>query len=214
MIRTLLARASKCCNSLSFISFVFPMTLFTQTAFNLYCQIMKKILPLLFVLLITFAGCKALKKLTQFYVSYNTSVTVPSSLGIGSPVSFATPDVTTNSSQEFSGHNTDKNLINTINIEEMKLTIASPNTQTFDFMKDIEIYMSAGSLPKIMIASMYNIPQTGLTTLQLNVVGDDLKQYIIQDTIKISVKVTTRETVAQDTKIDAQSKFLVKAKIF
>jgi hypothetical protein len=81
-------------------------------------------------------------------------------------------------------------------------------------MKDIEIYMSAGSLPKVMIASMYNIPQTGLTTLQLNVVSDDLKQYIIQDTIKLSVKVTTRKTVAQDTQIDAQSRFLVNAKIF
>lgn len=166
------------------------------------------------VLVIFFAGCKALNKLTQFYVSYDTSMTVPSSLGVGSPFSFATPDVTTNSSQEFSGHNTDKNLINKVTLKELKLTISSPSTQTFDFMKDIEIYMSAGSLPKVMIASMYNIPQTGLTTLQLNVVSDDLKQYIIQDTIKLSVKVTTRKTVAQDTQIDAQSRFLVNARIF
>lgn len=176
---------------------------------------MRKYVPviLLFVAILAYPGCKALEKLTQFYMSYDSGISVPSTLGIDTPFNIPTPAITTNSESTFAVNNTHKDLIDVINLTELRLTITDPATQTFDFLKDIEIYMSAGNLPEIKIASVYNIPKTGLTSLQLETVTDNLKDYIVQDSIQLRAKVTTRQLIAHDTQIAVHCRFWVDAKI-
>ncbi|MBN2638728.1 MAG: hypothetical protein JXR65_06540 [Bacteroidales bacterium] len=176
---------------------------------------MKKILFLILLLTaITFhPGCKVLNKLTQFYMSYDSRISVPATLGVNTPFNIPTPTITTNSESTFAVNNTHKNLIDIINLTELALTITDPSTQTFDFLKDIEIYMSAGDLPEIMIASLYDIPKEGLNRIDLKTVTDNLKDYIIQDSINLRAKVTTRQLVANNTEIAVHCRFWVDAKI-
>lgn len=176
---------------------------------------MKKfILLLVFIpLMYTQQGCKELAKLTQFYINYNTSVTIPKTLGVDLPIDVITPDITTNSESEFESNNTHKDLIDIINLSELDMTITSPETATFDFLKDIEITISAEGLSDKKIAWLEDIPKTGLKQIVLNVSTDDLKEYIKKDTFKLKTKTTTRELVSHDTDIAIHCKFFVDAKI-
>jgi len=158
-------------------------------------------------------GCKELAKLTQFYINYNTSVTIPKTLGVDLPIDVITPDITTNSESEFESNNTHKDLIDIINLSELDMTITSPETATFDFLKDIEITISAEGLSDKKIAWLEDIPKTGLKQIVLNVSTDDLKEYIKKDTFKLKTKTTTRELVSHDTDIAIHCKFFVDAKI-
>jgi len=176
---------------------------------------MKKILLLIAFAAILFAGqgCKKLASLTQFNLNYDTKVTIPKTLGIDLPVNVLTPPVTTNSTSEFEVNNTRKNLIDSINLTQLRMTIPDTESETFDFLKNIEITISADGLPDKKIAWLDDIPKTGLKTIELNVAAGDLKQYIIKDSFKLKTKTTTRELISHDTDILIHCRFFVDAKI-
>ncbi len=176
---------------------------------------MKKIGFILLTLMALYSvqGCKELAKLTQFYINYNSSITIPKTLGVDLPINVMTPAITTNSESEFEANKTQKKLVDKINLAEMDMTITSPSSETFDFLKDIEITISADGLPDKKIAWLDNIPKTGLKKIELDVSTDDLKEYIVKDSYKLKTKTTTRELISHDTDIAIHCKFFVDAKI-
>lgn len=176
---------------------------------------MKKIISFLFIGALLFAnpGCKELDKLTQFHVTYNSQVTIPKTLGVNLPIDVPTPDIKTNSNSEFESNNTHKNLIDVIYPSEITLTITSPSSSSFDFLKSIEIDISADGLPEKKIAWLDDIPKTGLKTITLKLSSDNLKEYIMKESIKLNVKTTTRELISHDTDVKVHTVFFVNAKI-
>jgi hypothetical protein len=158
-------------------------------------------------------GCKQLSKLTQFNINYNSSVTIPKTLGVNIPVTVVTPPISTQSDQQFESNNTHKNLIDIIHLSEMDMTITSPESASFDFLKNIEISISADGLPDKKIAWLENIPKTGLKHIELDVSTDNIKEYILKDNFTLKTKTTTREIISHDTQMDIHSKFFVDAKI-
>lgn len=156
-------------------------------------------------------GCK--KKITQFYMDYETSVVVQSTLGSFVPFSVATPDMETNATYEFETNDTDKKRVNSIFLKNLELTITSPNSQTWSFVKDLELYIDSPNNPEVLIASENDIPNTTGTKLILQVPATDLQSYIKDDTFSLRLKVVTDETIAQDVNINVYSNFLVDAKI-
>ncbi len=176
---------------------------------------MKKIISFLFMGVLLFAnpGCKILDKLTQFHVTYNSQVTIPKTLGLDLPIDIPTPNINTNSNSEFESNNTHKNLIDVIYPSEMTLTITSPSSSSFNFLKNIEIDISADGLPEKKIAWINDIPKSGLKTITLDLSSDNLKDYIMKDSIKLHIKTTTRELISHDTDVDVHTVFFVNAKI-
>ncbi len=174
---------------------------------------MKKVVLLLAVILTSKWSCKEVNKLTQFNMNYSDEITIPATLGIDLPINVWTPDIPTNSSSTFESNNTHKDLIQHINLTKMNLTITSPAESTWDFLKKIEIYISADGLDDKKIAWMDNIPQTGLKSIDLTVSSDDLKEYIKKDKYKLQTKTVTRQLVSHDTKVEIKSTFFVDAKI-
>ena len=175
---------------------------------------MKKLaLVLLSVILTSTWSCKEVNKLTQFNMDYSDEITIPATLGIDLPINVWTPDIPTNSSSTFESNNTHKDLIQKINLTKMNLTITSPESSTWDFLKKIEIYISADGLDDKKIAWLDDIPQTGLKSIDLTVSTDDLKEYIKKDKYKLETKTVTRQLVSHDTKVEIKSTFFVDAKI-
>jgi len=158
-------------------------------------------------------SCKEINKLTQFNMDYNDEITIPATLGIDLPIDIWTPNISTNSSSTFESNNTHKDLIQQIILKKMNLTITSPEESTWDFLKEIEIYISADGLEKKKIAWMDDIPKTGLKSIELTVSADDLKEYIKKDEYKLEIKTVTRQLVSHDTKVEIKSTFFVDAKI-
>lgn len=177
---------------------------------------MKKNLLFFAILLVfsTLLGCKVLNKLTQFDVPYSTSFTIPAAPLIGLLGDIYTPDITTNSEQTFSGNNTAAHLIQEVTLKSLKLTITSPQGKTFDFLKSAEVYISAGGLPEVKIASIDNINDATVgNTLNMIPSGGNLKEYLKKDVIKLTIRSTTDKVLSQSVEVKIDAVFLVDAKI-
>ena len=160
---------------------------------------------------ISFSSCDV-DKYTQFDMEFNSSVTVPQSSGLNLPFNLFTPDMTTNSSTTFGINNTNKELIQEITLKSMNLDITQPGDRDFDFLEEIHIYISAEGLSEIEIASKTDIP-ADVDQLDLDINGNDLKEYIKKDKFQLRVEAKTDEFLDNDVNIDVMSVFFVDAEI-
>lgn len=171
------------------------------------------LLPVLAFSIMTLFSCKKLQKLTQFDLTYNSEATISAGIAASLPFDVFTPDITTQSESAFNGHHTSSNLIESVKLKQMKLSVTSPEGRSFDFLKDIEIYISADGEEEIMVAAKHNIPETVGSELLLDPADAELKPYLIKDKYKIRLKVTTDKIVNEDVKLNIGSTFHVDANI-
>lgn len=158
-------------------------------------------------------SCKKLSNLTKFNVTYTTESTIQAGVATFLPFDVMTPSVTTESSSEFEGHNTAKNLIQSVKLNRLQLTITSPDGRTFDFLKNIEIYISSEGNEEVLLAQKDNIPDTQGAQLELDAGSAELKKYIMSDAFSLRLKVTTDKVINQDIKIKIASTFKIDANV-
>ncbi|MFN8287190.1 MAG: hypothetical protein U0V74_10575 [Chitinophagales bacterium] len=164
-------------------------------------------------LLIVLSGCDKLHKLTQFNMDYESDYSYSAGLPINIPVQIFSPDVVTNSDQEFAINDTRKDLIESIKLQQLKLTITSPSGKTFSFLKDVRVYISADGLPETEVANKLNIDNTVGGEVELTVFDVELKEYIKADKFKLKVASTTDELITSNVNVHIYSNFFVDAKI-
>jgi hypothetical protein len=167
---------------------------------------MKKFFLALVLPALLFIGCK--KGGISFSISDETTIRVESSSPLNLPFELTTMDVTTNSQQEFENNRSSKNLVKEVYLDELKLTITSPSSKTFSFLKNIQIFISTDANNEIELASLDNIASTA-QSISLNVSPQNLEKYIKASSYKIRTKVTTKETLTQAVDIKAAMKFKV-----
>ena len=173
---------------------------------------MSKRILLFLILSFMMFSCEKVDKLTQFNMNFDSEITIPATFGINIPVDIWTPDIPTNSTTTFESNNTTKDLIEQIVLKKMEMTIKTEGA-SWDFLKSIEIYISANGVEEIMIAWLNDIPQNGLTKIDLNTSSQDLKEYIKADSYKLRTKTITRQIISKDTDVKIRSTFFVDAKI-
>ncbi len=177
-----------------------------------FLTFMKKIL-LLLVLSMLFSCKDSLDRLTMFDMDFRETVAIQSSTGINLPFNVFTPDITTNSEASFANNNTRKDLIEDIRLKQLKMTITSPTSGDFSFLKSIALYMNAEALPEVLIGSKDNIPDNEGNILELDISDVNFKEYIKKDKISIRLSTVTDELITQDHQIEIYSLFRVDAKI-
>ena len=174
----------------------------------------KKLFPFIAITAILFTvACKKVNDLLTFQVGYTSKVSIPATSSINLPFDLFTPSITTNSETEFSSRNTNKNLIDKITLNQMKLTITSPTDQRFDFLSSVEVYIQADGLGELKIAESINIPDNIGNVLALTVAGNDIAPYIKKDKFTLRVKTVTDKSTTRQINIDIFSEFQVKAKL-
>jgi len=174
---------------------------------------MKKILFVFFAVILTYGSCKEIDKLTHFNMDFTSSITIDPTFIIDIPIDVWTPDIPTNSETTFENNDTRTDLIEQINLTQMNMTIISTDTQSFDFLKTIEIYINADGVEEKKMAWLLDIPQTGLKTINLEITDDDLKDYIKKDEYKLRTHTVTRQLISKSTDIEIKSSFFVDANI-
>ena len=172
---------------------------------------MRTKLILLFTVLAVTASCK--KKLTQFYVDYNSSVVIASSFGQLVPFSVYTPEVTTNSEVVFESNNTRKDKIESIYLRDLVLSITSPTNETFSFLNSVEVFISSPNLAERKVAFKEDIPASVGASLTCELVDVDLQSFIKEDQFTIRVETVTDETIPEDVHVNVYSNFFVDAKL-
>ncbi len=170
-----------------------------------------KFLPFL-IALICLGSCKRFDRLTQFNLTYDTKTRISNGTSINIPFSVLTPDVETNSETEFEVHDTRKDKIQRITLNALKINIEAPSGQEFDFLKEVEIFISADGLNEVLLASKYNIDDSHTYELILDVSGTDFQEYIKKDKFVLRVRTVTDQTLFQDVDINIRSEFFVDAK--
>lgn len=176
-------------------------------------KIMKKYGILLFGLVWAWQSCQKIDRLTQFDLTYHSEVTIPASIPLNVPFDIVTPEITTNTEEDFENHQTHKDLIEEISLKEVELTITDPAGADFDFLNSIEIYIETDDLPAKKIAWKENIPENGARRLRLETSSDDIKEYLLADSFKLKIKTKTDRVLTQDVTIDIKTVFHVDAKI-
>jgi Cu/Ag efflux pump CusA len=166
----------------------------------------------IFLLVLGFStsGCK---KLMTFTLDYSTELTIPSQAGINLPFNLYSPEVVTNSSARFESEGTSTKHLRTVYLGKLSLHITSPSSANFDFLNEIQIYISAPGVEEKLIAEKKNIPENQLKSLECDVKTVDLKEFIIQEYYELRVRTVTDQLVMQDVTIRADQEFIVEAKL-
>jgi len=172
---------------------------------------MKKIFFILFLLL-NIISCKKAHDLFTFDVTDSSSFTIESQYGINLPFSIPTPDVNTSSEKEFENNNTKASLVKEIILKKLTLTITSPEGQTFKFLKNITLYISADGEDEIMLAKKENIDDGVGSVIDLEPTSAFLDVYVKKDKYKLRTEVTTDEVLLHDVDIRVDLTFQVTAK--
>ncbi|MDF2450143.1 MAG: hypothetical protein K0R26_2647 [Bacteroidota bacterium] len=159
-------------------------------------------------------SCKKIGKLKEFDLHYSNEVTIPASSSIISlPFDIRTPETTTDTKDDYKNEGTTSKLIERVTLTDLTLTIQSPPGGNFDFLNSIEIFLASPNNSEVMVASKYHIPETGLSSLSLDVKGTDLKNYMQDNSFSLRLKITTDRTLSNDLTIRADETFRVKARL-
>ncbi len=170
---------------------------------------MKQFILILFCSVVLLA-CK--KKGISFKVNHSANFRVESSSPLNLPFEIGTPDVTTNSSQEFSNNNTAPNLVKEVTLEEITFTITAPSGKTFSFLKSAEIFISTNGSNEIKLASIDN-NTSAASTITLQPTDANLLEYIKADKYKLRSRIVTKETLTQAVDIRCNTRFKVRASL-
>jgi len=165
------------------------------------------------LILIFSNSCKKIDNLLTFYVSDQSETVIESNLlpfNFSLPFEIPIPDITTNSETEFENNNTKIELVKDISIEELKITITSPNEKTFSFLKSLRIYISTDGEQEIEIAYIENI-ESDAKTIELSTTEENLDKYVKKTKYKLRTEATVRETLTQDVGLLIDLKFKVTA---
>ncbi len=173
-----------------------------------------KLLPiLLFVIMISSISCDRVDELLTFDLTNEADITIEKTLvPFQLPFDIPTPDITTDSENEFEKNGTKVDLVKNILLKELTGTITSPTGKTFSFLKEIHLYISTNDTDEILLASKTNI-DSDATTLELDVTEENLDTYVKASTYKLRTEVVTKETIFQDVDIHIFMKYQVTANL-
>lgn len=172
---------------------------------------MKSEIYFLLIIALVLFGCK--NKLTQFNLDENFQTTIPASSPVDLPFTVNTPEQTTNSEAEFESNDTRKDKIQQIILEELTITITSPQGEDFSFLNSLEIYLSSTIHSEEKVAFLNEISNNIGDKISCNIVGQDLQKFVKDDKIKIRLVTVTDEIITQDIDINIYTSFFVDAKL-
>ncbi len=173
-----------------------------------------RFIPVILVTLLLTTGCKKFDEKTQFTYSLEEDIVIPSVIGVNLPFNIPTTDIATNIDHELEIRNRKKKRIEKIYLTRLEMNIKSPAMATFNFLKDVTIYLEADGLPRVEVAAQQNLTNTNARYLIIPTRNTtDLTDYIKKDKINIHVEVVTDETIFQDITVTVKPTFWVDVKV-
>ena len=155
-------------------------------------------------------SCKEVDDLLTFNISDRTTITIENSIGVGLPLDIPTPDVSSDSQQQYENNNTHADLVKDVKLQELNLTITEPSGKNFSFLKSIRIFISTTQDNEIELASLDDISSSA-SVIALIPTQDKLDVYARASSYNLRTEVTTDETLTQSVDVQVDLKFRVTA---
>jgi hypothetical protein len=174
----------------------------------------KKLLFVTAAIAILFSNisCKKIKDLLTFNVNVENNFTVGASGPLNIPVDILTPQVTTNSTQQFQNNNSDINKVKDIKLKKADLQIISPAGKTFSFLQSVHIYISTNANDEIELAYLDDISSSA-TAISLIPTSASLDKYVKASSYSLRTKIVTKQALTQDVEIKNLCQFQVTANL-
>jgi len=161
--------------------------------------------------LMVLVSCKKVDELLTFYISDSSEIVIESTISpIELPFNIPTPDITTDSEEEFSNNNTNSGLVKDVYLSSLNLNIKAPQGTTFSFLKSIKIYIRTDDSNEILLASKENIVSSA-SSIDLIPTQSKLDVYVKAPSYKLRTEITTREILTQDVTLECNIRFEVTA---
>jgi hypothetical protein len=177
---------------------------------------------LTFLAFIAFAfivsGCGKARDLADINVDipYSNQVNIPEVSGYpagtvlpggGLDVPFPGVSFATNSKDYISQYHTSADKIRNVYLKTLAIDMVTPPNGNFDFLDNIQIYISANGQPEMLVASQYNIAK-GQSTLTLVTNADvNLKSYFLQDVVNLRIQAHVNALPPSATQLTIKSVF-------
>ncbi|HEY9487287.1 MAG TPA: hypothetical protein VIQ51_03100 [Chryseosolibacter sp.] len=158
-------------------------------------------------------GCNEVENLLKFPIKDQTSLRIQSASPLNLPLRVPTPDVTSDSQQQYENNNTSVNLVKDVRLEELKLSISTPDSKTFGFLKAVRIYISTDQNNEMELAHLDDIASQA-KSVSLITTQENLDKYIKAPSYNLRTEVVTRETLTESVDILVDLKFRVTADTF
>jgi|GEM_PF-3974725 len=110
-------------------------------------------------------------------------------------------------------YGTNKDLVKEIRFKTLGLEYTFPSKNDFDFMDSVKVILRSTGLPDKLIAYQNGVSGTNVKKLNLTVIGDNIKEYYLRDSITLSVKAHTHagDTLWLPTQFKLNAVFSIKA---
>jgi len=158
-------------------------------------------------------SCEEVEDLLTFHVNDRTTIRIESAMPLGLPLDIPTPDVSSNSEQQYENNNTHADLVKDVKLEELKLTITQPSSKSFSFLKTIRIFISTDQASEIELAFLDNIT-AATSVIELTPTQQKLDVYAKASSYNLRTEVTTDEALTQSVDVQVDLKFRVTADTF
>ena len=141
---------------------------------------------------------------THFVITEPITFEIPSVVGLNLPFQIPFLDVSMDFSTDAENTNPHIDLVRNITLRDFIITITSPQGQDFDFLNDIEIYVSTDVLPEIKVAHHYNVDDDIGSVLHLVPEGGILDDYLKSDSFDLRVELVADQLIFADLTIEGE----------
>lgn len=175
---------------------------------------MTRLFKIAFVFLVVFfCTCKKIRQLKEFDLNYSEEFVIPANSVVNLPFNLNSQETTTNTSDQYENEGTSRKLVETVVLSRLVFTVQSPASSNFDFLKNVEIYLSSPNNAEVLVAYRYDIPETGLKQLEMETSETNLKDFLQDESYQVRVKAVTDHPVTQDVTIKCDETFHVTARL-
>jgi len=172
---------------------------------------MRKIFLFVGVVCVTFSSCKKDEipetipyEQTLFVIHEPINFEISSLIGLNLPFQIPFADISLDLSSTEENTNPHIGLIRNITLRNFILRITSPQGQTFNFLKDIEVYISADGLSEIPLAHHYNVDNSIGSVLHLVTEGGVLDDYLKSESFDLRLNLVADQLIFTDLVIDGE----------
>jgi|GEM_PF-6675712 len=147
----------------------------------------------IFLLLVVFlVSCGALSRLDNIEFSQTAALEVlgidAGNTSIDGPLLPSLNNLNASFEQNLSSKDIELDKVDHVKLKAFELSATSPQGADLSFLSKVDIFLEAPGLPKVLIAHSNSFPQ-GIFTLPLKVEDVNLKSYMSDDSISVSVDI-------------------------
>lgn len=170
---------------------------------------MKKLFWSALLIIPFLTGCDTLGELTKIPLPITQTITIPATPVPGSHT-IETPVIETGLDSVLNESGASSDFIEEVKLSKMEFSISN-GSEDLGFLKDVNIYISSTGKEDVKIASATNV--SDVTELKFTTQNVDVKSFILGESFKLKIEISTDEVLSSATEIQLDMVFIMDLKV-